>query len=366
MVSSLDSNVLQAAKRQRVQAAVVQRLGGKDKTAEIQRLLAASVNAHAGIAIVMSWNIDGLDEVGGLEALTLRTLDVALAIAKARPVAVLLQECVHHSLKLLDDHSVLGASYDILVPRNPPMPYYVAILLDKKRTKVLAGPDTVDFSSTQMGRQLLSVIAVVDGQLEQPFVFATAHLESTKDHGEERKRQLKRSLESMRSSVQTASALGKSPCTPCCIFGGDLNLRDEEFTKVQLEMGDDSEGIVDVWSWCGSNEAERYTWDTTENTNLDCVYKYRSRFDRLFFLTPGISDEPGTKAKSKAKANGKGKAKAMVHLELEKKPGWRPTSFSLIGKHKVHGLNRFPSDHWGMLTEFCSGQRIGAEETGSD
>ena len=332
----------------------------KAKTAEIQNLLANPKQASPGIVRIMSWNIDGLDEVDGPEVLMHRTLDVALAIAKARPVAVLLQECVPQALKLLDAQPVLGGSYDILVPQNPPLPYYVAILLDKKRTQLLNGPDTLDFPTTQMGRQLLSAVVIVDDHRQSPLVLATAHLESTKDHAPERKRQLNRSLRFVRSSLKTASILRKSHCVPSCIFGGDLNLRDEELKIVQREIGDDCKGIADIWSWCGSDEAERYTWDTGVNTNGNCNFKYRARFDRMFYLTPGLSDGPQPKAKAKAKAKGNVKAS---QSDLETKPGWRPMSFRLVGKEKVKDLGRFPSDHWGMLTEWCCGVEGGQSST---
>lgn len=349
-ISSLLSDAPPPAKRPRTEDI---HSGGiqvpKDKTAEIRQLLA---NPSPSTVAVMSWNIDGLDDVGGPQGLMLRTLDVALAIAKARPVAVLLQECVPPALQLLDAKQVLGSAYDFLVPKDPPMPYYVAILLDKKRTQILTGPDTVDFPTTQMGRQLLSVTLVVDDIREKPLVLATAHLESTKDHAAERKRQLNRSMRFMCSSLHFAKALGRAPCTPSCIFGGDMNLRDEELKVVQRDIGDDCKAIVDVWSWCGSDDSEKYTWDTYVNTNGNCNFQYRSRFDRLFYLTPGISDVPKPKAKGKAKAKGNVKAPGS---DLDTKPGWRPISFKLVGKEKIKSLNRFPSDHWGMLSVWSCG-----------
>ena len=85
--------------------------------------------------------------------------------------------------RLLSSNKVLGSCYDVLVPKNPPLPYYVAILLDKKRLKCLGEPETVPFGSSQMGRQLLCVTAEAQDAPGKTLMLATAHLESTKDLG---------------------------------------------------------------------------------------------------------------------------------------------------------------------------------------
>lgn len=85
--------------------------------------------------------------------------------------------------RLLSSNKVLGSCYDVLVPKNPPLPYYVAILLDKKRLKCLGEAETVPFGSSQMGRQLLCVTAEAQDAPGKTLMLATAHLESTKDLG---------------------------------------------------------------------------------------------------------------------------------------------------------------------------------------
>ena len=277
----------------------------------------------------MSWNIDGLDGVGGAEALMRRSLAVALEVGRRRPFAVFLQECVPAAIKLLEAKQVLGGSYDFHMPRNPKMPYYVAILTDRRRVQLLQGPETIDFPWSQMGRQLLSVTVTADGRRDVPLILATAHLESTKDCGGERTRQLSHSLNYMRTAalkvVRTAVARGgvaySRRVAPTCVFGGDLNLRDEEFRAVQKELGDAASGIEDVWSWCGSDEAERYTWDTSVNTNLDAGFKSRTRFDRLFFLAPGISAGPRAQPGADGGAEG-----ASKHAGAGGN-GWQPIDF---------------------------------------
>ncbi|CAE8648511.1 unnamed protein product, partial [Polarella glacialis] len=73
----------------------------------------------------MFWNIDGLDEVGGAPGLAKRVLAVALEVARHRPLAVMLQEVIPPALEILAHDKVLGSHYEIVVPRDPPVPYFV-------------------------------------------------------------------------------------------------------------------------------------------------------------------------------------------------------------------------------------------------
>ena len=311
----------------------------QEKTSEIAALLAQQM---ATPPRVLSWNIDGLDEVGGGQGLAMRVLSIARDIARYRPMAVLLQEVIPPALELLSSNKVLGSCYDVLVPKNPPLPYYVAILLDKKRLKRLGEAETVPFTSSQMGRQLLCVTAEAQDAPGKTLMLATAHLESTKDHATERKRQLLQSLRHLRRVV----AGGK---VTAALLGGDLNIRDDEVKAVLKDLGSEAEGFADVWSFCGAPETERWTWDTTQNSNVGANFACKTRFDRMIFMTPGVSDAPGV-GLAAAKAKAKAKAKAVAHPRDG--DGWRPTSIRLLGKEKVAGLGRFPSDHWGLLTEW--------------
>ncbi|CAJ1362816.1 unnamed protein product [Effrenium voratum] len=320
----------------------------KERTEEIQALLRQPAPKEFR---VLSWNIDGLDEVGGAQALMQRCLAVAKEVAIQRPAAVLLQEVIPPALELLASPKVLGGTYEVVVPKDPPLPYYVAILLDKQRLRALEPPSTAAFPGTQMGRQLLSVAAKVLDAEAPPVVIATAHLESTKDHGVERKRQLLQCLRFLRSELGRAV----SGRVGAAMLGGDLNLRDEEVKAVQKELGDGS-GICDAWVACGSPENERWTWDTSANTNIGASFVCKTRFDRLFFLSDWSLSSP--KARGMAIASGKAKAKAKAkdlfqRAEAVPCDGWRPTSFALLGKAKVPGLGRFPSDHWGILTSWA-------------
>lgn len=342
------------AKRQRVEPDAIR--VPPEQTAEIRRLLARPSPEEVRI---ISWNIDGLDEVGGPEGTMRRTLAAALEVAHQRPVAVLLQEAVPPALQLLAAEQVLGSAYRIVVPQDPPMPYYVAILLDKKRVNQLGPPTTVAFPGTQMGRQLLVVAIELAGS--RPLLLATAHLESTKDQGPERKRQLAKSLRYLKGAV--GKALQVTPSgnrqAAAALLGGDLNLRDEEVKAVWRELGETSNGIADVWTFCGSPEDAKWTWDTVANNNVGVTYSCRSRFDRMFFISPGISDAAGggvRKTTRKPHADRAAVALAQDCLARGSQlPGWRPTSFSLVGQKRVPVLGRFPSDHWGIMSEWSLG-----------
>ena len=83
-------------------------------------------------------------------------------------------------------------------------------------------------------------------------------------------------------------------------------------------------GIVDVWEATGSRKEARYTWDMFRNDNLGHEGKWRTRmrFDRLFLR----------QCASSAKL--------------------KPVYFELVGLERLPGVQRFPSDHWGILTHW--------------
>ena len=111
-------------------------------------------------------------------------------------------------MELLSAKQVLGQSYETIVPENPPMPYYVAILLGKHRARRLGAPSTVPFRGSRMGRQLLSVSVELVGSGDPPLLLATAHLESTKDFAEEQKKQLLQSFQYLIGAVGQAPPRG--------------------------------------------------------------------------------------------------------------------------------------------------------------
>jgi tyrosyl-DNA phosphodiesterase 2 len=156
-----------------------------------------------------------------------------------------------------------------------------------------------------MGRHLLQLPIQFSGV---DVTVMTSHLESLKDYGEERVRQLKIVFEKM-TDLQQVNKVS--------IFGGDLNIREAELKKASVP-----EKFVDIWEACGKRKAHQYSWDVSENDNLDWPYPNRpkTRYDRVF-LSPSDSV-------------------------------LRPTNFELIGKTRLTQCGRFASDHWGLWMEF--------------
>lgn len=320
----------------------------KEVTARIKRNLSASPVAAPAIpaggerltCLLLSWNIDGIDEAGPQDTM-LRALAVAEHISATQPVAVLLQEVIAPQLELFSAPQVLGDRYEIVFPDNPSMCYYCAILLDKRRAKLVSKARTTHFTMSQMGRHFLSVDIVVDGQTGAPITCITTHLESTKPERQERVRQFSEVLREV--SQRSSSSSYRSGCARTVVLAGDLNIRDDEVTEVRRTMRSTCptvDDIVDAWLWCGSPKAHEFTWDTAQNTNLGVTYKSRCRFDRCFFLSPGLTKGAG--------AGGRFKKPLLSPTSGV----WDASAFALVGRDKVEGLGRFPSDHWGMQVTF--------------
>ena len=250
---------------------------------------------------LLSWNIDGLDE----RDLKERTQYVCQVILLKRPHIVFLQEVVDASWGPVIV-TKLSRCYNCYCTPSPPQHYYNAILV-LKDAKVSVGESglTVHDFCSQMGRHLLQLPIQFSGV---ELVVMTSHLESLKDYGEERVRQLKVVFEKM-TELQKASKIS--------LFGGDLNIREAELKKAKLP-----ENIVDVWEACGRQKEHQYSWDVAENDNLHWPYPSRpkARYDRVF-LSPGDG-------------------------------ALKPMNFELIGKMRLTQCGRFASDHWGLWMEF--------------
>ena len=102
-----------------------------------------------------------------------------------------------------------------------------------------------------MGRHVLAVQAHCGSVKLDLF---NTHLESTKEHAEERGNQLSQCL----------AQVGSRPSERVSILAGDLNLRDAEL----VASGGLPERTVDVWEKCGARKEVQYTWDMMRNTNL--------------------------------------------------------------------------------------------------
>ncbi|KAM3839676.1 tyrosyl-DNA phosphodiesterase 2 isoform 2-T2 [Vipera latastei] len=191
---------------------------------------------------LITWNIDGLDSNNLQE----RARAVCSYLALYRPDVVFLQEVIPVYLSYLQKRAV---SYTI-IPGNTDG-YFTVIMLKKSRVKVLKHEITA-FPTTSMMRNLLAVYTNISGN---DLCLMTSHLESTKDHSEERLKQLKLVLAKMAEVPESSSV----------IFGGDTNLRDKEVAK----MGGLPNNILDIWEFLGKPEHCHYTWDTGQNNNLN-------------------------------------------------------------------------------------------------
>eukprot|EP00927_Polykrikos_kofoidii_P081578 TRINITY_DN7909_c0_g1_i1.p1 TRINITY_DN7909_c0_g1~~TRINITY_DN7909_c0_g1_i1.p1 ORF type:complete len:693 (+),score=119.35 TRINITY_DN7909_c0_g1_i1:122-2080(+) len=316
----------------------------KDVVAKIKQSLAGppthpKIVAGSGQIQVLSWNIDGIDDTGEQDRM-LRCLGVAQHIASTQPVAVLMQEVIPPQMELLLAPQVLGEYYDFVCPDNPRMPYYCAMLLLKKRAKIMKAPQTEHFEASKMGRHYLIVDIVVDEEANAPITLITTHLESTKSEKPERIRQLTKVLLAM----QEFAAMDRT-----VILAGDLNARDDEVDTARRMARAKStssrvEAVLDAWVHCGSPKKHMFTWDTSTNNNLGVLYTSKCRFDRCLFLSPN-APRVGTDG-------GGGVMK------------WEPAKFELAGRSKVEGLGRFPSDHWAIETTWALTGRNGPNVRG--
>jgi len=189
------------------------------------------------------------------------------------------------------------------------------IVVVRKVVAVVAADSNADLAPTNSAPAPVTTVATVaevcdaaggaaspappDGAAAQgSFVLATAHLESLAANKVERKRQLL-------ATWDTLQAL-RLPF----VFGGDTNLG----TTEQYEL---PHAIVDAWQHLGQAPAERDTWDTSVNHNLDASFTARCRLDRFFCSAGSVT----------------------------------PTSFQLVGKERIDA-KYYPSDHWGILGTF--------------
>lgn len=229
-------------------------------------------------------------------------------IQSKQPHAVFLQEVILGSEKEILKR--LGSNYDYYSSPQYHFGYryFVAILVRKTKGLLVQGNvKYMDFPKSSMTRHVVNVsVAFCGAEIE----LITSHLESMKDYSAERKDQLS-TVFKMMSDIQE-----KNP-EKTCIFGGDLNVRDAEVRAVGLPPNN-----VDVWEACGSHEEDKFTWNVEENDNLvwQGHFKPKLRFDRIYL----------------ASCDGKVSSR----------------SFSLVGKDRLPGCGRFPSDHWGLWMEF--------------
>ena len=253
---------------------------------------------------LLSWNIDGRHS----ENLEERIEYVCDFILARKPHVVFFQEVVNLSWEPLIV-ARLKQIYNCYRSPNPPDTYYNAILILKDGTSVNSDSDLSMhlFPGSQKGRHLLQLpVQILGVDLD----VMTTHLETTQKRRDERIRQLSEVFAMMERSNRMS------------IFGGDLNLRDTEVIRDDMP-----EDAIDVWEACGKQKEHQYTWDATVNDNLGIVSSTHDqqplqpfRFDRIY-----LNPDDGA---------------------------LQPKCFELVGKERLPGCGRFPSDHWGVWVEF--------------
>lgn len=240
----------------------------------------------------LSWNLDGLDE----KNLERRTKAVVETIIKLEPDVVFFQEVVPISAAILESEL---PEYKCI--KSGEENYFTMTML-RVFTIFYDKHQIIDYPQTMMGRNLLVTEAHIS---KVKFQLLNTHLESTADHSETRKEQLK-------AAFDVCSRFNDDYTV---IFGGDLNLRDGE-ARVPCDF-------YDLWEFCGSSPEFRYTWDMKRNTNHCSFGKFkpRCRFDRVY-----------------------------IRHSIPKRV--RPKHFALTGFQKVPNTQSFPSDHWGIIAIF--------------
>ncbi|EFP02767.1 hypothetical protein CRE_28560 [Caenorhabditis remanei] len=241
---------------------------------------------------VMSWNIDGLDG----RSLATRMKAVAQIVKSVNPDILFLQEVVDRDLGPIDK---LQSLYKIYYS-NRGCQYYTAILVSKMFE--VEKHDVIHFQNSGMYRTL----QIVEGSIGGIKVFLlNTHLESTREHRGQRCAQFSFCMD------KCEEILAQNP--GCFLFfGGDLNLRDEEVSRIP-------NGILDAWVSAGSDTKTKFTWDTYRNDNKQGFYNAKMRFDRLYW-----------------------------HGPLNK------VQFSLEGRQRIRSCLCFPSDHWAISATFSA------------
>lgn len=239
---------------------------------------------------IMSWNIDGLDG----RSLATRMKAVAQIVKHVNPDILFLQEVVDRDLDAIDR---LQSLYKIYYS-NKGCQYYTAILVSKMIE--VEKHDVVHYQNSGMYRTLQIIEGSIGGM--KLFLLNT-HLESMRDHRAQRCAQFSFCMD------RCQEILARNP--GCLLFfGGDLNLRDEEVSRIP-------DGVSDAWVSAGGETKTKWTWDTCKNDNKQGFHGAKMRFDRLYWHGP-----------------------------------FNNVQFSLEGRQRIRSCLCFPSDHWAISATF--------------
>ena len=205
---------------------------------------------------LLTWNIDGLDS----KNVNKRTEAVCRKIKELQLDVLFLQEIIPNTLNIL---TRCLTEYQHFYKSNL-LRYFHIISIRKSSLEVVGDYKIMDFPGTKMGRHLLTC-QVQFGEIS--IYFLSSHIESMLNSAAERKCQLREVFAQM-STMKKGGDI--------CIFGGDLNVNDEEIQSVGVP-----DGIVDLWEACDSPEEHQHTWDTETNDNFahNCPDEYQVRLD---------------------------------------------------------------------------------------
>jgi tyrosyl-DNA phosphodiesterase 2 len=257
---------------------------------------------------VLSWNVDGLDSMeDDVTDILGRTLWIVKTINERRPHVVLVQELIDFNLNIFKE--TLGRAFHIYLQKDPKQPYFVGIFVHKATVDVVGEPADIPFPTSKMGRGALGLKVEIKGN-NKIYECITCHLESLRESSGERSNQLAIVDSHIRQSLRREKDIR-------IILGGDLNIRENEVPSEWKRK--------DCWVLSGRNPDNEYTWDLMLNDNATMPHggKPRCRFDR-FYVFSNEEDDKYVK------------------------------SFSLVGKERVEGLGRFPSDHFGIMVSLDS------------
>lgn len=257
----------------------------------------------------LTWNTDGLCDI----LVKTRMLKIIDIIKKTKVSIVFLQEVINDTIELIklylsDDYEIIEAEDSC----GKKLTYFCLTLILKKHFKVIE-KETFWFYGTVMGRHAIKILVHPVNKPDQKILLINTHLESSSSFKQERICQLKQCiidmLENQKKEINTI------------IFGGDLNVRDDEIKSIELPSN-----ILDVWEYLGSPKNCQYTWNCLMNRNF-CknffFFKPRCRFDRVYWI----------------KNNADNYAK--------------PINIKKVGNTRVSKQHHMlPSDHYGLIIKF--------------
>ena len=241
---------------------------------------------------LVTWNIFGLDPKKCNE----RTIAVCEKIREIKPDVLFFQEVIPMTWDTLTSYLTEYQHFC----KSSQLCYFHTISIRKDSLQLVGDIEVIDFPGTRMLRHLLHCQVKFHGLQIHLF---SSHLESMPEDRPERKRQLQQAFGQM-ASLRDEGEIS--------IFGGDLNISNQEVKDVGIP-----DKTVDLWEACGSPKQHKFTWDVGNSNYPQPLL----RLDRLYLSPSGDQ--------------------RII-----------PQKFHLIGTKKIASIGRYPSDHFGIYTDF--------------